>query len=578
MGLESGVSRHEDIESDRIEEPLLDKSDYAVRRGYQNQPDSVVSVPSSQDGSTVFGYNVGVRPFQDISFAIIFLLLILVSVAFGIYGVVHANPDYQWIEGAKYKPGKGCSIPTDLRSEPMSNSDARWQIAYVIMPQVLKKALFQEGAPSNTPIWITLGLTLALSGPFALGVLYLLRERTKELVYATLPFIVLLPIALNLTWFILCQRSTECKAQFDPKGQITLFGIILLMCILMIYVIYTSWDRIQLTIRVVKTSSQALYQNLALIFILPSLSLALVVFCVPIVTFMGFAYTNGKLVPNPDMIEHPTRQCGGADTPCCVWEPAAWVPYYNYLSGFALLWSAMIIAQIQVFTISGTIAQWYFAQAGSSSANATKRALSVAFGPSFGTACFAGLVVAIVRVIRGAVNKADNEQAQESALAIFVRACLQWILDAVEFFTRFTSNFAAITGDSFCASASMTYDLLRRNMLSTVLVEVISDRLLSMVTFVLTVAYALLVYGVLSLSTSLAKDQRLIVSALSWLILFLVLVLFVRVLSNIIDTVYICYAMDKDHGVASKPEVHDVLVLLPASREDNPSLAVRREY
>ena len=86
------------------------------------------------------------------------------------------------------------------------------------------------------------------------------------------------------------------------------------------------------------------------------------------------------------------------------------------------------------------------------------------------------------------------------------------------------------------------------------------------------------VYGVLSLSTSLAKDQRLIVSALSWLILFLVLVLFVRVLSNIIDTVYICYAMDKDHGVASKPEVHDVLVLLPASREDNPSLAVRREY
>lgn len=96
-------------------------------------------------------------------------------------------------------------------------------------------------------------------------------------------------------------------------------------------------------------------------------------------------------------------------------------------------------------------------------------------------------------MIRGAVNKADNEQAQESALTIFLRACLQWILDAVEFFTRFTSNFVAITGESFCTSASMTYDLLTRNMLSTVLVEVISDRLLAMVTFVLTVAYALLV-------------------------------------------------------------------------------------
>jgi hypothetical protein len=85
------------------------------------------------------------------------------------------------------------------------------------------------------------------------------------------------------------------------------------------------------------------------------------------------------------------------------------------------------------------------------------------------------------------------------------------------------------------------------------------------------------VYGVLSLATSLARDQRLIVSGLSWLILFLVLVLLVRVLSNIIDTVYICYAMDKDHGVASKPEVHAVLVVLPASQDENPALARRRE-
>ena len=63
----------------------------------------------------------------------------------------------------------------------------------------------------------------------------------------------------------------------------------------------------------------------------------------------------------------------------------------------------------------------------------------------------------------------------------------------MEFFTRFTSNFAAITGESFYASAVMTYNLLKRNLLSTVLVEVISDRLLAMVTFVLSVVYALLV-------------------------------------------------------------------------------------
>jgi hypothetical protein len=91
------------------------------------------------------------------------------------------------------------------------------------------------------------------------------------------------------------------------------------------------------------------------------------------------------------------------------------------------------------------------------------------------------------------LNKEDNDRAQGGALSIFVRACLQWVLEAVEFFTRFTSNFAAITGESFYTSAVMTYNLLKRNLLSTVLVEVISDRLLGMVTFVLSAGYALLV-------------------------------------------------------------------------------------
>lgn len=375
MGLEGGTSRYDDIESDKIEEPLLDKSEL-VGRGYQTQPDSVLSPPSSQDGSTIFGYNVGVRPYQDLVFTIIFLLLILVSASFGIYGVVHSNPDYQHVESAHYDPSQGCSIDASVQSEPMSASSARWEVMHILTPGMIKKVLLKNTAPSATPILITLGLTLALSGPLALGVLYLLRVYTKELVYATLPFIVLLPIALNLTWFILCQRNIECRTEFDSSGQYALFGIILLMCGLMVYVIYSNWERIELTIRVVKTSSQALHHNLALLFVLPSLSLALVVFCVPFVTFMGYAYTNGKLVTNPELVDHPSRPCArGTDTPCCVWEPAAWVPSYEYLSGFAILWSAMIMAQIQVFTISGAISQWYFAQAGSSTVNATRRAL-----------------------------------------------------------------------------------------------------------------------------------------------------------------------------------------------------------
>jgi hypothetical protein len=112
--------------------------------------------------------------------------------------------------------------------------------------------------------------------------------------------------------------------------------------------------------------------------------------------------------------------------------------------------------------------------------------------------CLAGLVVAFVRLVRSLMNKANAEQGQPGALTIFLQACLESILQAVEFLTKFTTNFAAITGESFCASAIMTWNLLKRNLLSTVLVEVISDKVLAVVMVALT-----LVYGIIVISFSL---------------------------------------------------------------------------
>ena len=56
------------------------------------------------------------------------------------------------------------------------------------------------------------------------------------------------------------------------------------------------------------------------------------------------------------------------------------------------------------------------------------------------------------------------------------------------------------------------------------------------------------------------------VAALAWLLLFLVLGFFVHVLDNVIDTVYVCYAIDRDRGEVCKQEVHEVYIYLPLSR------------
>eukprot|EP01018_Ginkgo_biloba_P028461 Gb_28537 [translate_table: standard] len=197
-----------------------------------------------------------------------------------------------------------------------------------------------------------------------------------------------------------------------------------------------------------------------------------------------------------------------------------------------------------------------------------------AFGPSFGTVCFSGLVCAVVQIIRAAMEKARAED-KDGTIYIMLRCCVDFVSSAIEFINKFTINFAAITGESYCSSAKMTYELLKRNLLSAVVVETISTRLLFGIFFVVSVIYAIAVWAVLKAATSLGRDAYF-VTGLAWLLLFMILIFFVHVLDNVIDTVYIFYATDRDTGSVSKSAVHDVYVLLPISRNHHSSLAIQR--
>ena len=79
------------------------------------------------------------------------------------------------------------------------------------------------------------------------------------------------------------------------------------------------------------------------------------------------------------------------------------------------------------------------------------------------------------------------------------------------------------------------------------------------------------VWVILEDATSLGRDAYYVTSFV-WLVLFLILGFFVRILDNVIDTVY-CYGIDKDRGSISKSEVHHVYGFLPLSRNEISSLA-----
>lgn len=115
-----------------------------------------------------------------------------------------------------------------------------------------------------------------------------------------------------------------------------------------------------------------------------------------------------------------------------------------------------------------------------------------AFGPSSGTICLSGLLIFVVRVVRSIVDTARQEDIS-GFVSLALRCCVNALLSAIDFLNKFTINFAAITGEAYCLSARMTYELLKRNLLSAVFVETISTRLLAGIAFVVSAIYAIAV-------------------------------------------------------------------------------------
>ena len=90
------------------------------------------------------------------------------------------------------------------------------------------------------------------------------------------------------------------------------------------------------------------------------------------------------------------------------------------------------------------------------------------------------------------VDSASQEDAT-GVVNLILRCCVNALVVAFDFLNKFTINFAAITGEAYCSSARMTYELLKRNLLSAVFVETVSTRLLGGIIFVLSAIYAIVV-------------------------------------------------------------------------------------
>ncbi|XP_051147269.1 uncharacterized protein LOC127262571 isoform X1 [Andrographis paniculata] len=554
---------HEPI-STAAAEPLLSKP-YSTL----DPPVASTSGPDDDDHLTQYlqiSYNYGPRSIKDLPFLILFCLFVISTYGFGIFASVHRNPHRSQVSSFVYNTSTAsCTLIADLRT-PFSNSGTDKPLSLISPRSVLLFRVVDYSSFSLNPsllnsigssfweslIW-TLVITLILSAPFIFCVLLLLKHYTKQIVYGSLPFFVIVPIFINVYWFVACTVSSRCSDAFPLGYRIFVLAFIFLVIGVIVWIFIVNWHRVELTVSIIGVAANALSKNLGLFGVLPALTLGLIVYYVPIVVFLIFANLNGEIVPKEKKGEY-----------LCAWKQDSWVPAYYTLAILTMLWSATAMVEAQAYVISGTIAQWYFSKDDMRPKHGIRSSLRNAFGPSSGTVCFSGLLILAVRVVRSIVDNARQEESS-GIVNLILRCCANVLLAAVDFLNKFTINFAAITGEAYCSAARMTYELLRRNLLSTVFVETVSTRILGGIVLVISAIYAIVVCVVLKGAVHLG-DNAYIVSVAAWILLIVIMGYLVHVLDNVIDTVYVCYAVDRDRGEVNKQEVHEVYVQLPISR------------
>lgn len=312
------------------------------------QPD-----PSEPDPTQFLqiSFNYGPRPFKDLPFLILFVLLVVCTFAFGIFSIFHRNTNYSNVSSFTYDSNSTSCVQD---SSFLSNSDWVFEISLVSL--------------SSSSLWTylvwTLVITLILSVPICFLLLLLLKHYTKQIVYALLPFFIIMPIFFDVYWFVACTLTSSCSDAFPLVYRILVLVFVLLVVGIIVWIIVSNWQRIELTVTIIAVASDALSRNLGLFLVIPLLTVGLVIYYAPIVVFLVFARFNGKIV---------AKESNGEYT--CVWKQDSWVPAYYTLAILTMLWSLTAMVEAQVYVISGTIAQWYFSKDDSKPKRSTRSSL-----------------------------------------------------------------------------------------------------------------------------------------------------------------------------------------------------------
>jgi len=407
------------------------------------------------------------------------------------------------------------------------------------------RGLAEEDKPAPDTSVFTAAMTFGVLGSIGMGMLYTYLLRKRAMVAVLFSVLAVAASFLGVGVLLLTQKMDDKGDDTSSAGYTFLaFGVLYLLFPVI------CWSRLKLTANLLKVAGQGLADNPGLAF--STICIMVSTFAVLLVqlSLVILGYANGSVVPALD---------SSSSTTPCVWQPNGGGMAYMALCVSMLLWTSAIGEQMALYTIAGTIGQWYYAPEGTSTRGTTKLSLGYALRPSFGSVCLAGLAITLVNLARAIVRSIRSR----------IGICCAWIFDMLlswlSLFTKFSTIRMAITGESFFDSAKGVIDLLKRNGRNAFTVWWFPAFVLRMFAYFVALFYGFTI-SMLALAGGVDSAHMYVLGFVVTYTCAVCLSFVSSVMLNIVDSVFICWVMDCDRKQVTRVAVHEVFVQIPQAK------------
>ncbi|KAI9365734.1 plasma-membrane choline transporter-domain-containing protein [Pilaira anomala] len=233
-----------------------------------------------------------------------------------------------------------------------------------------------------------------------------------------------------------------------------------------IKVIYDSRHRITKTVTVIELACDVIRHNPGIILVSMLLLTVFIVFSIVWIIFFNRLWLIGHLGDSSSL--------SGA-----IWIVNNYVYSLAAFYVFIYMWTAKLLIYMERFALSSITAQWYFHRNKPiPSVVPWKNALMRASTNSLGTIAFGSLILAVIQFLQFSARFLRKYTRVPRPFATLITIILGYIDMLISTFNNYTISLAGITGESFFSAAKSATKIFRRNLLSGLFGDLLTQLIL----------------------------------------------------------------------------------------------------